>query len=342
MVDILSGKSIKIAATTETLPIWIVAKKLEKKYQIINGPHTLTQQSSQDWEKNIYIFGERHQSKTVHEGESITISEFLLDVVFKNLERPVDIFLEIALSNTVLPDDKGDMIDIRNTLVQNPTPNLIIHSSDVRAIQNGMSDFSIIILSLYYYLINLSSHFAFREAIRILLRDLSRVISSADDENLIDFLIFQCDIGKEIDKQLNKSSIHEDLEDFFNSRMNQEGLTKQFLLSSIESVLILLESDYSPKIEDLKLAEGLAVNLIIWQSMILDVYILAKMFAVEDFPDDPSKCCGIKKNIIVYVGNLHAERQRDFLKYLGFDVIKQFSGTEDFIDISEFNQPFFN
>lgn len=127
-------------------------------------------------------------------------------------------------------------------------------------------------------------------------------------------MIFQNDINGEL---YGKLDIPKELRDYLNSRMTKEGYTKISLLTSINSVF------------ETQTYEQLAVDLTLWQSFILDVYILTMIL------QDP-------QNIIIYNGDLHSQRQREFLGTLGSELINHYTNTEDWIDISSFKLPFFS
>ena len=87
--------------------------------------------------------------------------------------------------------------------------------------------------------------------------------------------------------------------------------------------------------------------------LIVDVYLLARIFKTFkiDGPkkrptDEPAE----PHNIIIYAGNLHSQRYRKFLSYLGFRVVEEsgelenpLPGQEEYcVDISDITQPFFS
>jgi hypothetical protein len=85
--------------------------------------------------------------------------------------------------------------------------------------------------------------------------------------------------------------------------------------------------------------------------LIIDAYLLARVFKkfnIDSKPrttDEPAKA----HNIIIYAGNLHSQRYRKFLKYLGFrqvesagDLEKPKSDMTNCVMISGITQPFFS
>lgn len=284
-----------------------VHQELTEVPNIINGPRTLSQHLYKN--KRIYIFGEHHHFKTYSEEESISISDFLHHQVH---DKVIDVFLELGYKTGASCTEEGELCEIRNKLIL--CSNLRFHYSDVRIIQKDMSAFTALITGLYYNLNEIRYNDALKEPVMILLNQLRRVLASAHEEDLIDFLIFQNDINGEL---YGKLDIPKELRDYLNSRMTKEGYTKISLLTSINSVF------------ETQTYEQLAVDLTLWQSFILDVYILTMIL------QDP-------QNIIIYNGDLHSQRQREFLGTLGSELINHYTNTEDWIDISSFKLPFFS
>lgn len=306
MVDILNGNA------EEPPEIKYIQTELKEILKIVTGPYTLSEHMYLD--KHIYIFGERHNFKSDCDENSISIGDFISNTILQNLDKPIDIFLELGYLSGVSCKSDGDLCEIRDKLM--PSENLRMHYSDMRIVQKDISTFSILISGLYYNLTMLRNNDNLRGPTLTLLNELRRVLESAHEEDLLDFLIFQSDVKGNLYKQLNNCPVAEELLDFLNDRMIREGFTKKSLLSSID--LVFETGNF----------EQLAVDLILWESFILDVYILSKMF--QD-----------SKNIISYVGNLHAIRQREFITNLGFKLINQYENSEDWVEVSSFKQPFF-
>ncbi len=89
--------------------------------------------------------------------------------------------------------------------------------------------------------------------------------------------------------------------------------------------------------------EGIHQRTVGINSSMVDVYTLSRIFKVfrgehDDTPDEP-------RNIILYYGNAHAKRVREFLKSQGYDMIEATEPPEHIkncVNVENFPTPFFN
>lgn len=100
----------------------------------------------------------------------------------------------------------------------------------------------------------------------------------------------------------------------FNKRLTEIGITKQYFLETIEEILA------NPS-ESGELLEDLIIVFIKWQSIILDIYILATMFSSDE------------KNILLYTGAFHSETISIILEAIGFELLESYTNNKDYIKI---------
>lgn len=322
MLSIIEGEEPQITPNKPRVP-----RLLKTSSKLIYGPYTLTEHYSAQGNKRIFIFGERHVFKTKKLPSTTKIADFIHHIVSQHIaETSIDIFLELAYPTGKSSYYIKDLGEIRDALSLISHFNLRVHYSDMRFIQKEMATFTIVILGLYHILTNLKNNSTSLESGQILINQLIRTLQSARSGDLIDFLIFQSDIKGKIYKQLANSSVSNEILGFLNNYLTKRGFTKEKLLFALESFSV-------------ENAETLAVDLILWHGVILDVCVLARIF--RTFNHKPNKYSGSPTNVIVYVGNYHAECQREFLSSIGFKEIRRTEGTEDYINISQFKPSLF-
>lgn len=89
--------------------------------------------------------------------------------------------------------------------------------------------------------------------------------------------------------------------------------------------------------------EGIYQRTVGINSSMVDVYTLSRIFKVfrgehDDTPNEP-------RNIILYYGNAHAKRVRDFLKSQGYEMIEATESPGNIrncVNVEKFSTPFFN
>ena len=89
--------------------------------------------------------------------------------------------------------------------------------------------------------------------------------------------------------------------------------------------------------------EGIYHRTVVINSSMVDIYTLSRIFKIfwgehDDTPNEP-------RNIILYYGNAHAKRVRDFLKSQGYEMIEATESPGNIrncVNVENFPTPFFN
>ena len=193
------------------------------------------------------------------------------------------------------------MIDVYDKLVVTSSA-LIIYLADSRQTKGrNLFNSAIMILAKMYYA-NLS-HVVSPNVIDVI-RELYFVIKSMRKDSLgnddsFDFLIFQSD-SDQINNLLESIDdlLYVIISQSFNKRLADIGVTKQYFLETIETII------KAPK-ESGQLLNDLIVMFVKWQSIILDIYIIASILSSKD------------KNVIVYTGSAHSQTISIILDAIG-------------------------
>ena len=284
----------------------------------IAGPHSVTRHYSATLGMTIHLFGENH-IKTAPTVDATPFIDFLRTSIG---DRETHIYLERSVNSETPPNTGifGDIGRLYNAFSDPDfgTPSASVYACDIRSL-HGREHFNDIVNVLLSSLLANKKEVYY--ATHIMVSELRKVVSSMrQDEDgyddSVDFLLFQCDNEGRIDGLLDMvdDSTYSTLVKTINKRLSQVGLTKDRLLGLMDQVLDIISSK-NPSIEGV--AADLAVSVIKWQSVVLDLYILGKLFT-----DLPSSA-------IVYTGDYHSEMMRLVLSELGFETTMQQTNGED-------------
>jgi hypothetical protein len=361
-----------------------------EKYDYIKWPITLTEHYSEKFGKHIYIFGDMHMNKIhcppdERLKKSIDVIDFFARL--PNLERDgepllIDYFFELPYKDKLynrekssrdsalnkininfykcLQREKGDCqyknvrmhyIDVRTIDVINDIMNLLLYNSYLKVIiqifirvKFELKLPELLIQEMEYFGININiNNINYKQIMKDILSRYKRIdwkkienLTELNSDKILDLL----KINKQFDNieypQIYahfKTFFLDKLEIFFKTALDKDHI--QFLKQSI-SMSIDDMSKNSKKIMEFE--QDLLGN-----NVLLDIYLTSRIFRAFKDAESP-------KNIIVYVGDEHADMLRKFLK-LPMNDFKEINSTRSdnitkdmhmqCINISKFEQPFF-
>jgi len=335
---------------------------LPDKFKLI-GPVSLSKHVSRAYNKIIYVFGDMHILNpecnntpvgTESEIPKIDIMNFLSVTINSNINKKLDIFIESEIPTkgskvSIVKDNYlmliGDKFKTCFEKKKCEYPNAKFHYADPRR-------------SLELSKIT--------DTIRIFIRDKSKLdlFTSISLLHEIDIWIKKCiNIGIEklfpkhfkTIKQLNNINhpfILDILSKYENtSRNNNIEYLSKYYLSSTELALNEVFSYYrennslgvlvQDKSKLIKKLTNISNNLIHINAIEMDMYLMGRVF--RKFGNEPES-----SNIIIYVGDAHAEFYRDLLLRMTFQengyIPTKKEGEVGFqcLDISQFKLPFFS
>jgi hypothetical protein len=333
------------------------------KWNFIKGPVSITEHYSKKYNKHIYIFGDYHSIETKCRkestpGNSISISSFL--GILPYLTNPdgtpklLDYFFEFDYkSRTFNPKLEGEyrgygkeIYDMYENCLQIEKDvckykNIRFHYSDIRSIPILFN-----FLLYYYYLLeilhkNVNNAQQYYELIDwVELNQLTK-----DPMKYLESTKTKTKIHKQYSK-LQYPELEKEIENFYKSiiiDLFRQYLHEQF----ITSTKTILELDNDLKNIEKRLEKSIEITtkvLLMGISRLMDLYLVSRMF--RKFKNIKGRFSEPPTNIIVYVGEQHAENYRRFLDYLGFSKVSSESKNEnkDFqcLDVTKFKQPFFS
>ena len=295
--------------------------------EFIEGPISLSEHIGKG--KHIYLFGEQHFDKKNCEGNFRKVQDLFKEIVEHNPNRTIDLFLEVAyLTEGISMPEIGtsDIAGIVQTFQdcfsydksKCSYPNLRAHYTDMRLSILGIepTEFSEIISKLFRDPDNIK---AWEKVLEIL---------GTDNTDLFYLLTTQSDVNGKLAKQLQETDpeVAEILISYYRSQIK---LDLPVFIRQVTEYLGVLKRGYVR----VSTSRELVISLISWQSIILDLYLLARLF--RSFQGNPAQ------NVLIYVGDAHAEMMRGFFKDLGLKEIQKVRSEKSCIDISGFKKPFF-
>lgn len=323
--------------------------------EFLIGPLSLTVHYDRETGRKIYIFGERHgfESHCGNTGSELFVGDYL-DNLFNETSVPIDFYLE---SNVEFVSEASRM---RILGIPTKCHKCFLH----RLIYYQL---------LYYYSMPMvRSHYIDpRAADPKLGRELNNIFSkivlgiqddgimvgSKSQENVTDYLKFR-DILSSVDLSTENAyfnyieSILRDTRTYLGKEISRSYKSDQI----IEHMKTRMRREYHRSYPILQLY--LSQSPVTWiklfsaasllGSFLLDAYIIARIFKVFDMskinPNKSPLFTAIPTNMIVYVGDLHAQELRTFVKNNGFELIEsvaQSQGHTECLDIHSIKQPFF-
>lgn len=337
--------------------------------QTVKGPLSLTEHFSEKFGKHIYIFGEMHYFTEDCKGEPI--SKFLYETI-RDSDKFIDFYLESPNYTDyeykrLFPSDYKENFQtisnieykfsncFRRDKKDCELPNLRAHWTDIRRTEKIAKITQKLQLYLLFWKGDIRKNRSEEKDIEKVYNLFSEfynqpvVKKSKDMPMFIDNIskLYSRLITKQL-KSIDDSAIKNTLEDWFNFSCTENVFanerTIQFLneyqgnlLYAPYYYLSILQKtiDSVEKIRILDLVSGFMNYITGSMACIMDIYLLSRVF--RTFRDSVSP-----QNIIIYVGDHHAESYRQVLNMLDFTLIAS-SRTDDnkCLDISNFKQPFF-
>lgn len=318
----------------------------------VEGPFRLTQHFSKKYGKMVYIFGDVHirtgQTCPPAYGKSVHISNFIRSTVEVNPDKMIDVFLEMKLLSEKLGEYEGVEVaphkgylfgDVRQQwdvclrlkkdfcVIQN----LRMHYADPRTTK---------LLNLYqgiiWYLVEFknllpSSDESKRQQLNTMLMELYVEIDKLEalenanggPMNFYKHLLHELKVTKQlaaIPNKMVKQSIEREFVDAI--WLNP---AKQWPAARIRQVVNIHTQNPPLKTEWIGLTES---SILEWYNDFMDIYLMARMFrqftrtelaagtvSQSQYTEEP-------RFIIIYAGNWHSVKYRQFLNHvLGFEQI---------------------
>ena len=266
----------------------------------ISGPLSLTYHKSDEYNMNIYIFGEIHNAKqnckVLKKSNYMDISEYL-QKLFLNSDKFIDFYLEDFMFRTLSVGRKAFLNSLRTdfTMCLNPESRskcvfktLRTHFVDIRRIHTGSSLFvtTQIEKAMLYLLKKTNDDSDYLQVIK----DLSELNSY---KKIASYILDTIDNISILQKELDRSL-----------------LDRELIISAFRDIKkwrSLFRKNISHK--------DIRKILRIIQAPIVDIYTISRMFKsfkkTNYFPQTP-------KNIIYYAGDSHSTVARKFLEKLKF------------------------
>ena len=229
------------------------------------------------------------------------ISQFLKEMV---QGKYVDLFLEAPYESPLPETSNDDIDDILITLRKDVYPNLKVHYSDMRT-GDQSTEFSKLVARIHQNSDNIG---AWEELVYIF---------KAAPEDLLNLVITRSDIQGKLTQQLQEADPA--IINYYRGRLPDINS----FIREIEEYLEVLRRGYA----NTGTSNRLGKKLIEIHSVILDLYLLTQMFRSSE-------------NIIIYVGDAHAEAMRGFFQEYALTEIQKTSSETSCIDISGFKKPF--
>ena len=328
-----------------------------RKIKYIGGPKTLSLYWNKEYEMTIYIFGEYHTNKgdcykINKNGLHLEVEDFILDLV-KNTPAFLDIYLEMPPFASDIEINNTGMSRIAHKLQKlDSVDNLIrLHSIDIRFGKSGLDDkTSALLKNLISIYESPDNKINLDDTSTKILKNLA-TFDLAEYKNYIVFIILN---NKSVLKEINKSFLRDKILSFFTNNIIQDGLKYRELFRETIPVL------FHDRISFLSSLEKILRPLIIINSNIVDIYTISRIFKSFDM----TKGLRLKKvfqpkiphNIIIYAGDAHSWRFRNFLDYIGTkkishtgnDIPERYNDyklnqnkVDSCIDLTNFPMPFF-
>jgi len=363
-------------------------KKLKPNAEFIGGPKTLSIHWHPIYKKMIYIFGEWHSNNVDCEKFEKDPNTILIEDYLYNLMLTTDVFLDIYFEFLSYKNGEYDFLfsyvpgranelfkKFRNCLQYNTRSDSScqlarVHYFDIRGNniyeKNPIIDIFWIIEQIRCYVTNNEtiSCLSFKLLIKkypdviILLTELQK-----DEKTVCKFMEKQLEENPYVKKELDKIIDHPELKmlilNFYKKCVSEEVITYYDILS--RTSLDLISYEKMPNDELFKSMKYISLFLIRVISYFADVYLLARMFKNFDMAEMEEKAYKGStdqpihaNNIIIYCGNMHAIKYREFLSSIGFNDIDHVGNlTEDItnpipntpkncLDMRKIKQPFFS
>jgi hypothetical protein len=330
---------------------------------IISGPSSLTVHYNPEDDKIIYIFGEWHSRDSICSARSPTPIYRYLENLFRTTPTPIDLYIESSLEFRLLEDPAvtqqediemivyliGEQLNVYNHL-----PMVRSHYTDPRlGYDNGYTNLSV------YGPVNWSLKNEWRKDNEresfIRARDL--FFEFIGMRTLKDFISYTIQVIEQNDnlvsKELSRSYKRKEIREFavMRTRVIYEELYEKAMEILTSSLQVTVEGDLRgslPLQENIyKSIHPLRRFVMSMEAIFFDVYLLSRMFkrfGTEIREDKSPLFTPEPTNMIIYVGNEHANPVREFLHTQRYIEVEWSiaKGNDNCIDIHKISQPFFS
>lgn len=322
----------------------------------LGGPNVIEHLYNEEYNMNIYLFGEYHSYKT----DCPKINKKKVDLVenyFSNLIKNTNVFLDIYFefpaydngmykyTNIFIPQRINELfkkfyICIQNLTRKNKKCELSrIHYVDVRSEMSDNKKLN----ELSWFIINIINNnnktlinSFFKNNIERIKKIFNNLTLSK--ENYVIYIIEQIYTNKYVEKEIRKSFASDKILDFYTKEIEKETIKHYDKIKK-------LISNININAIDMNNLSSLTTLFIFINSYILDAYSVARMlkkFKVIDKLSQPE----IPHNIIHYSGNAHTSSIYKCLRFIGFkDIENNLISRMDFLNCSNMNtikQPLFS
>ncbi len=344
-------KDTNIGNTTLMNLIYNHYNKEKPKVDMITGPFTLTVHKSDIHNKYIYVFGEIHGKengcKCKIEQKCPTITEYLLKL-FETTDVFIDFYLEIDSDNYIFDFGNKYYLDELRNKMQNCIRPITrkekkecrltrMHHVDVRRLSRATD-------GIEYCKLFCKGEFDTKTIVPQ--KDIKKIVEifhklSLSKKDFVDYCLSNMVINKNTQSYL-KDNIYKFIEKKIISHIdayNYKNIRK-YILNIIK--ILSTGEEFTPIIiSEIRILGSLFFYISVY---IMDYYTLSRIF--REFKISDKQYQPIKPtNIIIYVGDLHAELYREFFTTLNFKVIDKRQELEKdeprCLNMVDIKQPFF-
>lgn len=297
----------------------------------ISGPMSLTEHWSEKYKKHIYVFGEIHGATGGCVSKNSTSIVNYLKRLFNTTDAFIDFFLEAHAYDRWEMKPKMnksylDQLRTSFTKCMQPTTRhakdcelVRVHYGDIRYKNNEPQTAIVWIAHAGMYSDDDVRDMLKRPEVLDSLRKMAQGGVKTKNYLFTDTVISNPSIKKAFGRIANASingRIVNYLWESFNEEYDYISSGSSISLSKCAVRVLDKGTNDSYRIEWLKYLSDIFVNRLVGYAM--DAYVLARMFKKFTNPGNaPSECY----NVIIYGGEAHAQRYREFFDILGFDEI---------------------
>lgn len=357
--------NVKFKSLQRILELYFNSPKIIK-CDILTDIISLSYHTSIIYKKNIYIFGEHHNPKSIcslSKDNVCNVYDFVINML--NTPKMIDFYLEAPIFSDQIPETITSSLDKFNIKFKScldkikncKYPNVRFHSTDVRLSKSSSSDFFtelfFSISFLYDYIIgeNLEKY---NQSLATLSNILENKIYNDEKLNYEKNIKSYDELISYILNYYNSTKIMKQYESVFNKHIKQilmeylyDEITnlnlKYFKLSDIKTLINKLSKDKLPTDNEIiKNIKAFSLNWLKLTTYFMDVYLMSRLF--RSFKQVDYQNSKDAENIIIYVGYEHADNYRKILKKLAFkQIFHETSKKNEYcINISKLKYPLFH
>lgn len=329
--------------------------------------------TSEEYNKHIYIFGEHHikdDTCSIKGGVSSNVYDFINKNI-KYSDKFIDIFIELPYtSKNYFKNNEYTEIESKYTLEKFEIkyknclylkekcqyPNIRFHYTDIRSIKFlENKSFYMILSEIIVYLYYCIKYFNLSDYQKTLLelwklfnsnykKERNEFLKCMNSNNLDKVIKYLSEIYKhaKIDKQQEKikdKSINLILMEYLRSTLS--NIKFDFIGKNIQNIILSLPYENKPNEKQFNEFNKLLEQCMNLDVPFMDIYLMSRIF--RKFKKVKYQNSKEPENIIIYVGNVHAQTYSNILKKLNFK--NEFStntvDNNNCIDIAELKQPLF-